>query len=69
MNKVPTLTDKELKKWIGILGHKRIKYLFIYNKIKLTNSQLEYVIESDKNEKSTNNDRNTRDNNIIDFDI
>ena len=45
MNKIPTLTDKELKKWLDIIGKKRMQYLYIESKIYLTQKQLDYVIE------------------------
>ena len=38
------LTDKELDKFILVLGVKKVKYLFCYNKIWLSNKQLDYLL-------------------------
>ena len=44
MNNVPKLTNKELEKWIGILGTEAILVLVIDSKIHLTKKQLkEYI--------------------------
>ena len=57
MKKIPTLTDKELLKWISILGTYRMKELYFMNKINLSGDQLDKLIEigrkeiEDKNEK------------------
>lgn len=45
MNKIPTLTDKELIKWTSILGSYRMKELYFMNKILLTKEQLDKLIE------------------------
>lgn len=37
------LTDKELNKFIKVLGAYRVKELFIQNKIQLTQGQLTYL--------------------------
>lgn len=53
------VSDRELKKLLKILGSKEIKRLFIYNKLNLSQKQLDYVInykdaerDNDKNSKS-----------------
>lgn len=53
------VSDRELKKLLRILGSKEIKRLFIYNKLNLSQKQLDYVInykdaerDNDKNSKS-----------------
>ena len=38
------LTDKELDKFILVLGVKKVEYLFCYNKIWLSNKQLDYLL-------------------------
>ena len=38
------LNDKELDKFILVLGVKKVKYLFCYNKIWLSNKQLDYLL-------------------------
>lgn len=43
------LNDKELMKFILVLGVKRVKYLYIENKIKLTQQQLDKLIEYGRN--------------------
>ena len=43
MNKIPTLSDKELIKWSKILGIYRIKELYIYGKIILTGEQVDLL--------------------------
>jgi len=50
MMDIPKLTDKELIKWIGILGVEKILVLHIDEKIKLSKKQLKtYLgIESKK---------------------
>lgn len=45
MNKIPTLSDKELIKWTSILGSYRIKELYFMGKINLTKEQLDKLIE------------------------
>ena len=45
MNKIPTLSDKELIKWTSILGSYRMKELYFMNKISLTKDQLDKLIE------------------------
>ena len=45
MNKIPTLSDKELIKWTSILGSYRMKELYFMNKISLTKEQLDKLIE------------------------
>lgn len=45
MNKTPRLSDRELVKWIEILGAKEIEYLHIKDKIRLTSAQLDKVFE------------------------
>lgn len=42
------LSDKELEKFIKVLGVQQVKYLFCYDKIKLTSKQLDYLINYDK---------------------
>lgn len=44
MNKVPTVSDRELVKWTKILGADQMIYLYIKNKIRLTSQQLDKVI-------------------------
>lgn len=38
------LTDKELAKFMIVLGVDRVKYLFCYGKILLTSKQLDYLL-------------------------
>lgn len=45
MNKIPTISDKELIKWTSILGSYRMKELYFMNKISLTKEQLDKLIE------------------------
>lgn len=45
MNKIPSLSDKELIKWTSILGSYRMKELYFMNKILLTKEQLDKLIE------------------------
>lgn len=45
MNKIPTISDKELIKWTSILGSYRMKELYLMNKISLTKEQLDKLIE------------------------
>ena len=57
------VSDRELKKLLKILGSKEIKRLFIYNKLNLSQKQLDYVInykdaERD-NDKSSKSDRDS----------
>lgn len=42
------LSDRELNKWLGILGANEIQKLYIESKIYLTQAQLDYVIEYKK---------------------
>jgi hypothetical protein len=48
MNKLPTLSDKELIKWTNILGTYRMKELYFMGKINLTKEQLDKLIELEK---------------------
>lgn len=45
MNKIPKLTDKEVIKWAGIIGHYRMKELYISGKIDLTTEQVAMLIK------------------------
>ena len=56
MNKIPTLTDKELIKWISILGSYRMKELYFSNKIQLSSKQVDLLIEISKEERLKKND-------------
>lgn len=51
MNRIPRLSDKELIKWVGILGAERIQWLYVESKIYLTQQQLDKVIEMKKEDK------------------
>lgn len=51
MKAIPKLTEKELTKWLGILGAEKIKWLYIESKINLTQKQLDFIIEKSKSEK------------------
>lgn len=42
-NRVPKLNQKELNKFIEVLGVKEVKYLYCDDKIKLTSQQLDYI--------------------------
>lgn len=42
------LTDKELDKWLEIIGPVRMEYLYIESKIYLTKEQLDRIIEYKK---------------------
>lgn len=44
MAKIPKLNDRELNKWIGILGVEKIKWLYMESKIHLTSAQLDTII-------------------------
>ena len=44
-NKPVKLSDRELNKFIIVLGVNRVKALYIESKIKLTSKQLDYLIE------------------------
>lgn len=57
MNKIPTLTDKELIKWISILGTYRMKELYFMNKINLSKDQLDKLIEIGRKEISERNEK------------
>lgn len=46
--KTPRLSDKELIKWVGILGAEKIQWLYVESKIYLTQEQLDKVIELKK---------------------
>ena len=48
MNKIPTLSDKELIKWTNILGTYRMKELYFMGKINLTKEQVDKLIELEK---------------------
>lgn len=48
MNKIPTLSDKELIKWSKILGIYKIKELYIYSKITLTGEQVDLLNKIEK---------------------
>lgn len=50
MNKIPTISDKELIKWTSILGSYRMKELYFMNKILLTKEQLDKLIEIGREE-------------------
>lgn len=39
------ISDRELKKWLKILGSYKIKELYCESKIYLSKAQLDYVIE------------------------
>lgn len=47
ITKIPTLTDKELRKFIEILGKYQVKMLWVENKIKLTSKQLDLLCEDE----------------------
>ena len=51
MSKIPRLSDRELNKWIGILGVEKIKMLYVESKIYLTPSQLDGVIVNKSEER------------------
>lgn len=51
MKTIPRLSDKELTKWVGILGTEEIQWLYIKSKIYLTQQQLDRVIGMKKEEK------------------
>ena len=42
--RIPKLSDKELTKWINILGVDKIKWLYIESKIHLSSIQLDRII-------------------------
>lgn len=48
--KAISLTDKELSKFIQVLGAYKVKLLWCESKIILTSSQLDYLIEVGKHE-------------------
>ena len=48
MKTIPKVSDKELIKWVGILGTKQIQWLYVESKIYLTQQQLDKVIEMKK---------------------
>lgn len=52
MSKVPSLSDKELVKWVGILGAEKIKWLWIKDDIRLSSEQLDKVLELQEKEKN-----------------
>lgn len=52
------VSDRELKKLLKILGSKEIKRLFIYNKLNLSQKQLDYVINCEDAERD--NDKNSK---------
>lgn len=47
-NKPVELSDRELMKFILVLSDKRVKMLYIENKIKLTSKQLDKLIDYGK---------------------
>lgn len=49
--KIPKLNNKELNKFIEVLGIQEVKYLYCYDKIKLTSEQLDYICEYGKENK------------------
>lgn len=51
MNKIPTLTDKEVNKILKIFGKEELVYRHIYNFVKLTSKQLDYVCSYDSKPK------------------
>lgn len=53
--KIPKLNMKELDKFIEVLGVQEVKYLYCYDKIKLTSDQLTYLCEYGK--ENENDDR------------
>ena len=57
MNKIPTLTDKELIKWTSILGSYRMKELYFMNKINLSGEQLDKLIEIGRKEIEEQNEK------------
>ena len=57
MKKIPTLTDKELLKWISILGTYRMKELYFMNKINLSGEQLDKLIEIGRKEIEERNEK------------
>lgn len=57
MKKIPTLTDKELLKWIDILGTYRMKELYFMNKINLSGEQLDKLIEIGRKEIEESNEK------------
>lgn len=48
MNKIPTISDKELIKWTNILGTYRMKELYFMGKINLTKEQVDKLSELEK---------------------
>ena len=55
---MPRVSDRELKKWLGILGVQQIKKLYIDSKIYLTSKQVDYVIEYENAKRD--NDKNSK---------
>lgn len=55
MNKIPKLTDKEVIKWAGIIGHYRMKELYISGKIDLTTEQVAILIKIGREENEKDN--------------
>ena len=51
------LTDKELIKWISILGSYRMKELYFMNKINLSKDQLDKLIEIGRKEIEESNEK------------
>lgn len=60
MSKVPTLSDRELIKWVGILGAEKIKWLYIKDDIRLTSEQLDKVLELQEQSKNVKNNNERR---------
>lgn len=57
MAKKPTVSDKEMIKWMKILGTNRFLWLYLDDKISLSSKQLDTLIaiknESEKHENKT----------------
>lgn len=51
------LTTKELNKFIRVLGPYRVKMLFVEDKIKLTNDQLNYLMSIKNGDSVCNQDK------------
>lgn len=52
MAKIPRLNDRELMKWVGILGVEKIKWLYMESKIHLTSAQLDTIIAMKSEDKA-----------------
>ena len=57
MNKIPTITDKELIKWTNIIGSYRMKELYFMGKINLSKEQLDTLIEIGRKEIGERNEK------------